>query len=119
MAYDALKEKDIPVCHYQADDDAETSSIRISSLHSAKGHEYAAVFIIGMVEGSFPPKICIDDIPREKALLYVGMTRARDLLYLSYSEVSSNGRRQERSRFLDEISGSCDSLVAEYSSCTI
>ena len=115
LAYKSLTEAKIPVYHYQADDTTEKEGVRISSLHSAKGHEYAVVFIVGMVEGTFPPRSATDtdEISSEKAVLYVGMTRARDIVYLSYSEIAAYGQHLERSRFLNEVSTACDLLVAQ------
>lgn len=115
LIYNALAAAEIPVIHYQAESEAEApeSQVRISSLHSAKGHEYAAVLIAGMVEGVFPQSNITDteEITRERAILYVGMTRARDIVYLSYSEFSENGPPMTRSRFLDEIFSECEFLA--------
>ena len=115
LAHKALEEAKIPVYDYQAEEAAEKDGIRISSLHSAKGHEYAVVFIAGMVEGAFPPRsaIGLDEIASERSVLYVGMTRARDIVYLSHSDVNAYGIRLERSRFLNEISNTCDLLVVQ------
>ena len=116
LAHKALKDAGVPVAHYQTRLDAadwnEQEAVRVSSLHSAKGHEYAAVFITGMVDGVFPVRgLSPSDIEQERALLYVGVTRARDIVYLSYSQSDANGRWLERSRFLRELTTSCDSLV--------
>lgn len=116
MAYSALKIAGVHVVHYQtridADDWTEQEAVRVSSLHSAKGHEYAAVFIVGMVEGVFPIRgLPAADVDQERALLYVGITRARDIMYLSYSQSDAAGRPMERSRFLRELSPSSDLLV--------
>ena len=116
LAHKALKTIGVPVAHYQTrldgSDSREQDAVRVSSLHSAKGHEYAAVFIIGMAEGVFPIHgMSGADVDQERALLYVGITRARDIVYLSYSEHDEGGRRLERSRFLRELSSSCDLLV--------
>jgi ATP-dependent DNA helicase UvrD/PcrA len=116
MAHNALKEAGVPVAHYQTrldgEDWKEQEAVRVSSLHSAKGHEYAAVFIVGMVDGVFPARgLSSADIDQERALLFVGVTRARDIVYLSYSQSDGSGRRLERSRFLRELTTSCDSLV--------
>ena len=91
-----------------------SQAVRISSLHSAKGHEYKAVFIIGCVDGMIPLRsaVDLDDVAEEKAVLYVGMTRARDILYLSYSEFQ-NGKPLQPSPFLKIIEEQCD-LVRFY-----
>jgi superfamily I DNA/RNA helicase len=116
MACSALRNAGVHVAHYQtridADDWTEQEAVRVSSLHSAKGHEYAAVFIVGMVEGVFPIRgLPPADVDQERALLYVGITRARDIIYLSYSQADDAGWRLERSRFLRELAPSCDPLV--------
>jgi len=117
MALKALGEAGIPAVHYraEADETATIGKVRVSSLHSAKGHEYSAVLIPGMIEGVFPQSgLDHDDVQDERAVLYVGMTRARDIVYLSYSEWGEPGRRFQRSRFLDEIVAWCDELVAPH-----
>jgi superfamily I DNA/RNA helicase len=116
-ALTALGEAGIPAVHYraEADETATIGRVRVSSLHSAKGHEYSAVLIPGMIEGVFPQSGLDDDnVQDERAVLYVGLTRARDIVYLSYSEWGEPGRRFQRSRFLDEIVAWCDELVAPY-----
>lgn len=113
MAYDACRAAGLPAILYQAEADPTTESdregVRISSLHSAKGHEYAAVIIVGCVDGVIPLKSATDaeDVASERAVLYVGMTRARDILYLSYSE-SQNNRTLKPSPFLSIIQSKCD-----------
>ncbi|MEM8606580.1 MAG: UvrD-helicase domain-containing protein [Myxococcota bacterium] len=79
----------------EADDErAETGSaeVTLSSLHSAKGLEFDVVFLVGCVEGVMPharvtdPKVSDaveGDLEEERRLFYVGVTRARDLLYLT------------------------------------
>ncbi|MCL2549272.1 MAG: UvrD-helicase domain-containing protein [Symbiobacteriaceae bacterium] len=63
--------------------------VMLMSLHSAKGLEFSVVFLTGMEEGLFPFKRALDndrELEEERRLCYVGMTRAKDLLYLSYTE---------------------------------
>jgi len=72
-----------------SDLDAEKSgdSITIATIHSAKGLEFDAVFIIGLEEGILPSSRSLDDeraIEEERRLMYVAITRARKRLYLSY-----------------------------------
>jgi len=118
MALDACKSAGLPAYLYKVEKVEEEpmtqpdqDGIRISSLHSAKGHEYAAVKIVGCVEGVLPLKSATEaeDEPTERALLYVGMTRARDILYLSYSE-SGAGHPQKPSPFLSLIQDKCDQM---------
>jgi DNA helicase-2/ATP-dependent DNA helicase PcrA len=81
------------------------------TLHSAKGLEFSAVFMPGLEEGLLPHKLSLDDdagLEEERRLCYVGMTRAKDRLALSWSSFrrffGEDGRRNTRpSRFLNEI----------------
>ena len=79
------------------------------TLHTSKGLEYPAVFIAGMEEGLFPHMRTQDsshEIEEERRLCYVGMTRARHLLYLTNAlSRELYGSRQDTlpSRFLGEI----------------
>jgi DNA helicase-2/ATP-dependent DNA helicase PcrA len=77
--------------------------VTLSSLHSAKGLEWDAVFVVGLVEGVLPTSYAKtpDAIEEERRLLYVGITRARQWITLSYAAARSLGGRQRRvSRFL-------------------
>jgi DNA helicase II / ATP-dependent DNA helicase PcrA len=77
--------------------------VSLSSLHSAKGLEWDAVFVVGLVEGVLPTSYAKtpDAIEEERRLLYVGITRARQWITLSYASARSLGGRQRRvSRFL-------------------
>lgn len=77
----------------------------LASLHAAKGLEWDAVFLVGLVDGTLPIQHAGDDedaIGEERRLLYVGLTRAREFLHLSWAlSRSAGGRRhRRRSRFL-------------------
>jgi DNA helicase-2/ATP-dependent DNA helicase PcrA len=79
------------------------AGVTLASLHSAKGLEWDAVFLVGLVEGVLPTTYAKTDdaIEEERRLLYVGITRARHWLTLSYAAARSPGGRQRRpSRFL-------------------
>src|SRR5207244_7922044 len=77
--------------------------VTLASLHSAKGLEWDAVFIVGLAEGTLPTTYAKtpDALEEERRLLYVGITRARQWLWLSYAGARSPGGRARRaSRFL-------------------
>ena len=82
--------------------------VTLMTLHNAKGLEYDTVFMIGCEDGVFPHMRSIEagDVEEERRLAYVGITRARRELYLSYARSRSlfGGRDWNiRSRFVDEI----------------
>ena len=91
------------------DDIAGDDKVMMMTLHSAKGLEFPAVFIIGLEEGIFPHSRTLLDstqLEEERRLAYVGITRAERRLYLSHAwSRSLHGSRQYNppSRFLDEI----------------
>lgn len=82
------------------------SAVTLATLHSAKGLEWDSVYLIGLSEGLVPISYAktFEQIDEERRLLYVGITRARDRLALSFSR-SGQQRAQERSpsRFLEEL----------------
>jgi DNA helicase-2/ATP-dependent DNA helicase PcrA len=81
--------------------------VTLASLHAAKGLEWDAVFVVGLVDGTLP--LVHADTPaqveEERRLLYVGVTRAREHLSLSWALARSPGGRASRrpSRFLDGL----------------
>ncbi|MBO3750906.1 ATP-dependent DNA helicase UvrD2 [Streptosporangiaceae bacterium NEAU-GS5] len=82
--------------------------VTLASLHSAKGLEWDAVFLVGLTEGMVPIVYAEtpEQVEEEKRLLYVGITRAREHLHLSWALARSPGGRRSRrpSRFLDNLS---------------
>jgi DNA helicase-2/ATP-dependent DNA helicase PcrA len=82
--------------------------VTLMTLHNAKGLEYPVVFMIGCEEGVFPHSRSIEEanLEEERRLCYVGITRAKERLYLTYTGTRSlYGARSYnmRSRFIDEI----------------
>lgn len=74
--------------------------VTISTIHAAKGLEWPIVFIPAAYNGSIPHSRA-DDTDEERRLLYVGMTRAKGLLYLSYPMLTATNDPTTRSNFLD------------------
>ena len=79
--------------------------VTLASMHAAKGLEWDAVFIVGLVDGTLPIQHADGDevkIEEERRLLYVGVTRARRHLALSWalSRTAGGRRYRRRSRFL-------------------
>lgn len=90
---------------YNADED----SVVLMTLHSAKGLEFPVVFIPGMEEGIFPGAQCMfseEELEEERRLAYVGITRAKEKLYLVNAQqrmLYGTTNRNMASRFLREI----------------
>ncbi|MFT8928746.1 MAG: DNA helicase PcrA [Sporolactobacillus sp.] len=84
-------------------------SVTLMTLHSAKGLEFPVVFLIGMEEGIFPHSRAIDspdEMEEERRLAYVGITRARQRLYLTSADVRTlygQTTAHAASRFIKEI----------------
>jgi len=81
--------------------------VTLASLHSAKGLEWDAVYLVGLTEGLLPITYAETDeqVEEERRLLYVGVTRARETLNLSWALARAPGGRASRrpSRFLDTL----------------
>ncbi|MFF3335062.1 ATP-dependent DNA helicase UvrD2 [Streptomyces sp. NPDC002888] len=81
--------------------------VTLASLHSAKGLEWDVVFLVGVAEGMMPITYAKteEQVEEERRLLYVGVTRARERLHLSWALSRSPGGRPSRrpSRFLDGL----------------
>jgi DNA helicase II / ATP-dependent DNA helicase PcrA len=106
-------------------------AIQVMTIHQAKGLEFEAVFVPGLVEGRLPqsgrsprfelPPAVLEPLVRgredvvaeERRLLYVAMTRARQRLYLTRASHYEGGRRWRDSRFLAEVRSAGARTVAE------
>ncbi|HWH01709.1 MAG TPA: 3'-5' exonuclease, partial [Pilimelia sp.] len=80
--------------------------VTLASLHAAKGLEWDAVFLVGLAEGTLPTTYAKtpEALEEERRLLYVGVTRARQWLWLSYGGSRSPGGRARRPcRFLPQL----------------
>ena len=83
--------------------------VSLMTLHNAKGLEFPVVFIVGMEEGIFPHSLSLGDraeMEEERRLCYVGMTRAREVLYLTHAACRTfrgSLAANPTSRFLAEI----------------
>jgi DNA helicase-2/ATP-dependent DNA helicase PcrA len=89
---------------------AESEGVQIMTCHGAKGLEFDTVFMPQMLEGLLPYKKAVlpDAIEEERRLCYVGMTRAKNRLYLSSSKTLYN-KEATASRFLAEMQETADS----------
>jgi ATP-dependent DNA helicase UvrD/PcrA len=84
-------------------------SVQLMTLHSAKGLEFSLLFLCGLEDGLFPHQRSLNDangLEEERRLCYVGLTRAREQLYLSYAEqrrLHGSENYSTPSRFLREL----------------
>jgi DNA helicase II / ATP-dependent DNA helicase PcrA len=91
---------------------SEGNAVTLMTLHAAKGLEFPAVFMVGMEETIFPHSRALYDqseMEEERRLCYVGMTRAKEELYLSYATgrlLYGTVQHNPPSRFLSEIDAS-------------
>jgi DNA helicase-2/ATP-dependent DNA helicase PcrA len=91
------------------DDIDDDDRVVLMTLHSAKGLEYPAVFVLGMEEGVFPHSRALSEpteMEEERRLAYVGITRAQQWLHLTHAwsrQLFGNTSYNPPSRFLDEI----------------
>jgi DNA helicase-2/ATP-dependent DNA helicase PcrA len=95
---------------YTAQDslDSEESLITLMTLHNAKGLEYDTVFIVGCEDGAFPHMRALEEgsEEEERRLCYVGITRAKQRLYMTWARERRLFGRSEHnfpSRFIDEL----------------
>ena len=90
------------------DKDDGGNQVRMMTLHASKGLEFRYVFIVGCEDGVLPHEVSLDEgnLQEERRLLYVGITRAKEQLWMSHSKLTRKFGEQIRlkpSRFFDEI----------------
>jgi DNA helicase-2/ATP-dependent DNA helicase PcrA len=126
LAVDLVAENpslDLPgfVAHLAQRADAQhaptVQGVTLASMHAAKGLEWDAVFVVGLVDGVLPISQSLarpDAVEEERRLLYVAVTRAREQLTLSWSLARNPGARRNRprSRFLDGLAPDSGAAVA-------
>ncbi|MFC7327689.1 ATP-dependent DNA helicase UvrD2 [Marinactinospora rubrisoli] len=95
----------------------ELEGVTLASLHAAKGLEWDAVFLVGLTEGMLPIVYAETDdaVEEERRLFYVGVTRAREHLAMSWALARAPGGRRSRkpSRFLDGLRPASPSLAGQ------
>ncbi len=102
-----------------AGDDDEHSAVTLMTLHAAKGLEFPVVFITGLEDGVFPHLRSLGDpeaLEEERRLCYVGITRARERLYLCHAwrrTLYGSTDYYSPSRFLDEIPAELVQAIGE------
>jgi DNA helicase-2/ATP-dependent DNA helicase PcrA len=89
--------------------DPNADTVKLMTIHAAKGLEFPVVFVGGLEEGLFPNAMSIntrEELEEERRLFYVSITRAKSRLYLSYANTRykfGNLQQSDPSRFVDEI----------------
>lgn len=100
--------------------DFDGNAVTLMTLHAAKGLEFPVVFMVGLEESIFPHSRALYDqseMEEERRLCYVGMTRARQELYMVYATgrlLYGGLQHNPPSRFLSEIDGEFQSTVTGY-----
>ncbi len=88
-------------------------AVQLMTLHSAKGLEFPLVFMVGVEEGMFPSQMSVEEAGRleeERRLCYVGMTRAKQKLFMTYAEMRrlyGQDKFHKPSRFIKELPEAC------------
>ena len=92
-----------------AQGDQHQDAVQMMTMHSAKGLEFKTVFLAGMEDGLFPHQMSMDEpgrLEEERRLCYVGITRARQKLYLTYAEsrrMNGSDHYNRPSRFISDV----------------
>jgi DNA helicase-2/ATP-dependent DNA helicase PcrA len=103
----AIELPDSQEAHHQAGYKKQPT---LSTIHSAKGMEWEAVFLIGLIDGVFPVSFSLSDeegIEEERRLFYVGLTRAKSHLFITFHHENNRGSMSQFnkiSRFIDNSS---------------
>ena len=100
-------EKFLEEYYFYQEEDTD-NNIKILTIHSAKGLEFDYVFLPGLTEGNLPHYKSFEneeEVEEERRLFYVGITRAKKGLYISYSKINKYSfnkfeNKSNRSRFL-------------------
>ena len=98
-------------------DEKISFGVTLISLHSSKGLEFPAVFIVGVEEDILPHKKSAGDIEEERRLFYVGITRAMKELYITYAvhrQKYGKNVPSNPSRFLEEIPEEVVTMVSRF-----
>jgi len=105
-----------------ADTDSTKDKVTLMTLHAAKGLEFPIVFIVGLEEGILPHARVFEsglaDMEEERRLMYVGMTRAREELHLTYAQSRVQfGQRSynQISRFIEDMGNKVAVTAVEHS----
>ena len=91
------------------DKDPNADVVKLMTVHAAKGLEFPAVYVVGCEDGLFPSGMSIntrEELEEERRLFYVAITRAKNLLWLTYAQTRyrfGNMQAFEPSRFIEEI----------------
>lgn len=95
----------------------QADAVTLMTVHGAKGLEFPVVFMVGMEESIFPHSRALfepSEMEEERRLCYVGMTRAREELYLYYANsrmLYGNSQHNPPSRFLSDIDGTTETVA--------
>jgi DNA helicase II / ATP-dependent DNA helicase PcrA len=109
-----LEETQLAGREFEKEDDRQSHALTLMTLHSAKGLEFNIVYLVGMEEGLLPHARSVADgrgIEEERRLCYVGVTRARETLTMSFSKGRMKWGKMRPSipsRFLFEMRGETD-----------
>ena len=105
--------------------DQASEAVHLMTLHSAKGLEFKVVFIVGLEEGILPHSRSLIDhneMEEERRLMYVGITRAKEKVYLVYTRernIYGSTQINSPSRFLDDIPENLIAQNSQHETCNV